>query len=592
MVANQSLNPIRPDNGEVGDDVQEEVMAAEDEGAKEIENGENVEDDRAEVDELRKPHPAARPYTPTKAEVYEHEVTHLPYRTWCKHCVKGRGVSTPHRKGKKEEKIGITISIDYCFMTGEADAEEDLPEILIVWDDNHECLWALPVEGKGVIEWVVKYVVEKLDEIGYRGVPLSIKSDQEPAIMALKTAIAAKRVGITTPIESPVRESQSNGAVEQAVRRWRGQLRTLRMAYEENMATKLPVTHPLMGWLVLWAGEVLLKYKVRESGRTAYENITGHRVKHPVVMFGETLNFKLKQDEARRRNMESDWSTGIFVGVDPRTSEALVISAEGLFKCRTVRRVIREDAFNPKWLEEAITPIDDYVQKGAKTSFEEVRTQRHVVQGRAPVPEDISKPYAPRRIRLEQKDFERLGFTEDCRGCEFLQTGIGVRQGHSSQCRSRMEKELAETADGQARLDKSKGKFDYWTAKAGESGTNENAEKDDKEDKAAEGEVDIDGDQSMQEERQGPETFDISGSPVSDQQSAERLEDRKAAVTDKRIKTPERAPATKRRNAAERESPSKKLFPNRDDNGRRRGECHGGADWKSWSIDGYGVREP
>ena len=141
------------------------------------------------------------------------------------------------------------------------------------------------------------------------------------------------------------------------------------MAYEENMATKLPVTNPLMGWLVLWAGEVLLKYKVRESGRTAYESITGHRVKHPVVMFGETLNFKLKQDEARRRNMESDWSTGIFVGVDPRTSEALVISAEGLFKCRTVRRVIREDAFNPKWLEEAITPIDEYVQKGAKTSF-------------------------------------------------------------------------------------------------------------------------------------------------------------------------------------------------------------------------------
>ena len=75
-----------------------------------------------------------------------------------------------------------------------------------------------------------------------------------------------------------------------------------------------------------FAGEVLLQFKVRDSGRTAYENITGHRVKHPVVMFGETLNFKLKQHESRRRKVESDWSTGIFVGVDPRTSEALVIS--------------------------------------------------------------------------------------------------------------------------------------------------------------------------------------------------------------------------------------------------------------------------
>ena len=137
--------------------------------------------------------------------------------------------------------------------------------------------------------------------------------------------------------------------------------------------------------------------------------------------------------------MESDWSTGIFVGVDPRTSEALIISGEGLFKCRTVRRVIREDAFSSKWVEEVVTPIDEYVQKGAKTSFEEVRTHRHVVESRAPVPEEINRTYAPRRIRLEQKDFDKLGYTENCRGCEFLQTGIGVRQGHSSQCRERME---------------------------------------------------------------------------------------------------------------------------------------------------------
>ena len=65
---------------------------------------------------------------------------------------------------------------------------------------------------------------------------------------------------------------------------------------------------------------------------TAYENITGHRVKHPVVMFGETLNFKLKQDESRTRKVESDLSKGIFVGVDPRTSEALVISRDALFQ--------------------------------------------------------------------------------------------------------------------------------------------------------------------------------------------------------------------------------------------------------------------
>ena len=57
--------------------------------------------------------------------------------------------------------------------------------------------------------------------------------------------------------------------------------------------------------------------QVRESGRTAYENI-GHKVKHSVVMFEETLHFKLKQHDSRKRSVESDWSTGVFVGVDPR----------------------------------------------------------------------------------------------------------------------------------------------------------------------------------------------------------------------------------------------------------------------------------
>ena len=69
----------------------------------------------AEVeDEVRKPKPATRPYTPTRTEIYEHEVTHLPYRSWCRHCVHGRGVSSPHVKAEKKDNIGITISIDYC----------------------------------------------------------------------------------------------------------------------------------------------------------------------------------------------------------------------------------------------------------------------------------------------------------------------------------------------------------------------------------------------------------------------------------------------------------------------------------------------
>ena len=39
----------------------------------------------------------ANPKQPTKQEILEHEATHLPYRSWCRHCVRGRGKSHPHK---------------------------------------------------------------------------------------------------------------------------------------------------------------------------------------------------------------------------------------------------------------------------------------------------------------------------------------------------------------------------------------------------------------------------------------------------------------------------------------------------------------
>ena len=79
------------------------------------------------------------------------------------------------------------------------------------------------MERKGPVDWFVKWIVDKLDEVEFRGEAITVKSDQKPAILAPKTAVAAKRIGATTPIDLSVRESQCNGAVEQAVRRWQGQ---------------------------------------------------------------------------------------------------------------------------------------------------------------------------------------------------------------------------------------------------------------------------------------------------------------------------------------------------------------------------------
>ena len=42
------------------------------------------------------------PLLPSKADVEHHELTHCPYRSWCRHCVRGRGVEASHFKARQE----------------------------------------------------------------------------------------------------------------------------------------------------------------------------------------------------------------------------------------------------------------------------------------------------------------------------------------------------------------------------------------------------------------------------------------------------------------------------------------------------------
>eukprot|EP00959_Pyramimonas_sp_CCMP1952_P425385 8910739-Pyramimonas_sp.AAC.1 len=39
---------------------------------------------------------------PSKGEVEAHNTTHLPYRSWCPHCVRGKARRRNHRRRKRE----------------------------------------------------------------------------------------------------------------------------------------------------------------------------------------------------------------------------------------------------------------------------------------------------------------------------------------------------------------------------------------------------------------------------------------------------------------------------------------------------------
>ena len=63
-----------------------------------VEDEAGVEEDDDAESGMRSTFRMLDPVKPSPAEVDERNKAHLPYRNWCKYCVKGHGKEMAHRK--------------------------------------------------------------------------------------------------------------------------------------------------------------------------------------------------------------------------------------------------------------------------------------------------------------------------------------------------------------------------------------------------------------------------------------------------------------------------------------------------------------
>ena len=171
--------------------------------------------------------------------------------------------------------------------------------------------------------------------------PICVKSDQEPVIEAVNQQVIANRTAQTLIEHSPVGSSQSNGSIENAVADIEAQIRVGRLALEQNYGVKIPVNHPVVQWLVTYAGFALRCYSVGRDGKTAYQRIRGKRFDRELVEFGERVHFKRNRHTIGPvlNKWNSMWGTGIFLGVKADSSEFFIGTSDGILKIRTIKRM-------------------------------------------------------------------------------------------------------------------------------------------------------------------------------------------------------------------------------------------------------------
>ena len=218
---------------------------------------------------------------PSKEEVEEHNLTHLPYRNWCPHCVRGKAPTGRHVKRAEEEnrenRVPV-ISMDYCYMgegNGQSSEEDRGNPILVTYCRKTKAVSARVLIQKGVHWYSVKYMKNWIYWLGHQ--KICLKSDQESSISALKDAVK-REVSVDMQVEfSPVGDSQSNGEAERAVRTVQAQVRTMKSALDEKYKIEIGENHALMPWLVSHAASQLCRFKMGLDGKTAYERCRGKK---------------------------------------------------------------------------------------------------------------------------------------------------------------------------------------------------------------------------------------------------------------------------------------------------------------------------
>ena len=222
-----------------------------------VEGGDDQADEDRETEEesgeVRNSRKAGQPRMPTKQEKDEHERTHVPFRSWCEHCVRGQASEYKHStvKGVNAEEEIPRVILDYCFFTEDASRHTTEHEstteaatsvtALVMKETLCGSVWAYALRSKSVGDdpWIAEQLVDDLRTIGLAKERVIVKSDQEASIVELQGEVAKRRgyedYGIGTGIEdSTVGDSNSNGKIERAIRDVGNLVRTLRSAIEEH----------------------------------------------------------------------------------------------------------------------------------------------------------------------------------------------------------------------------------------------------------------------------------------------------------------------------------------------------------------------
>ncbi len=161
---------------------------------------------------------------------------------------------------------------------------------------------------------VVRRFVEKLD---YNEVTL--KSDKEPAILALKEAVRRE-----TSVEIV---TDDTWVAETAVKAVQGQFRVLKGALESGINRRVEGDHQAVPWMATHTATVIDKGRKDDEGFTAYGRWKGERVHQASGGLGESVMY-LPAASVGKNKFDVRWEDGFWLAIRTESGESVIRTAK------------------------------------------------------------------------------------------------------------------------------------------------------------------------------------------------------------------------------------------------------------------------
>ena len=156
------------------------------------------------------------------------------------------------------------------------DCEAAENPMFVMTDEARGHRYARLVEQKGLgeggeMEWLILDAAEEIKSWGYpEGEAGILKSDREPAMVAVRDALSRYLGGSVTPENPPVGESASNGAAEEAGKTVRDLMKVYKCQLEDKVGA-IDEKAIIMQWMARWAAMVYKRFQQGHDGKTPYQ---------------------------------------------------------------------------------------------------------------------------------------------------------------------------------------------------------------------------------------------------------------------------------------------------------------------------------